>query len=43
MFFGLRVSAEDEEDGVDMAECGLDAYPEFSKSMDAAPSNYPKQ
>jgi len=43
MFFGLRVSAEDEEDGVDMSECGLDAYPEFSKSMDAAPSNYPKQ
>ena len=43
MFFGLRVSAEDEEEGVDMAECGLDAYPEFSKSMDSAPSVYPKK
>ncbi len=43
MFFGLRVSAEDEEDGVDVAECGLEAYPEFSKSMDAAPSVYPKK
>ena len=43
MFFGLRVSAEDEEDGVDVAECGLEAFPEFSKSMDAAPSVYPKK
>ncbi|OEY66467.1 ammonium transporter [Marinobacter sp. X15-166B] len=26
---GLRVSAEDEYDGVDLAECGMEAYPEF--------------
>ncbi len=28
---GLRVSEEDEYDGVDISECGLEAYPEFSK------------
>lgn len=27
--FGLRVSEEDEYTGVDVAECGLEAYPEF--------------
>jgi Amt family ammonium transporter len=27
---GLRVSAEDEYQGVDVSECGLDAYPEFT-------------
>ena len=29
---GLRVSEEDEANGVDMAECGMEAYPEFSSS-----------
>lgn len=27
---GLRVSAEEEYEGVDMSECGMEAYPEFS-------------
>ena len=27
---GLRVSEEEEYSGVDVAECGLEAYPEFS-------------
>ena len=31
MLFGLRVSEEDEYEGVDISECGLEAYPEFSK------------
>ena len=26
---GIRVSSEEEEDGVDLSECGLEAYPEF--------------
>jgi len=26
---GIRVSEEEEEDGVDLTECGLEAYPEF--------------
>lgn len=26
---GIRVSKEEEEDGVDISECGLEAYPEF--------------
>ena len=43
MFFGLRVSSEEEDEGVDISECGLEAYPEFSKSADAAPSVYPKK
>jgi Amt family ammonium transporter len=29
---GIRVSEEDEYEGVDLAECGLEAYPEFSAS-----------
>lgn len=29
---GLRVSEEEEYEGVDIAECGLEAYPEFSKA-----------
>ena len=41
MMFGLRVSADEEEEGVDITECGLEAYPEFSKSLDSAPSVYP--
>lgn len=30
---GLRVSEEEEASGVDIAECGLAAYPEFSKEF----------
>ncbi|OSP54185.1 ammonium transporter [Pseudoruegeria sp. SK021] len=29
--FGIRVSEEDEVNGLDMAELGMEAYPEFSK------------
>ncbi|NOR51081.1 MAG: ammonium transporter [Gammaproteobacteria bacterium] len=29
---GIRVSAEEEYEGVDIGECGLEAYPEFTKS-----------
>ncbi len=32
LIFGLRISAEDEDEGADIAECGLEAYPEFTKS-----------
>lgn len=28
---GIRVSATEEDDGVDVVECGLEAYPEFTK------------
>jgi len=28
---GIRVSEEEEEQGVDVSECGLEAYPEFTK------------
>ncbi len=28
-FMGIRVSDEEEDEGVDFAECGLEAYPEF--------------
>ncbi|PSQ94821.1 MAG: ammonium transporter, partial [Proteobacteria bacterium SW_6_67_9] len=34
---GLRVSPEHEYDGVDVAECGLEAYPEFTASRGIAP------
>jgi Amt family ammonium transporter len=27
---GIRVSAEEEYEGVDIAECGMEAYPEFT-------------
>ncbi|MGF1463161.1 MAG: ammonium transporter [Maricaulaceae bacterium] len=30
--FGIRASQEDEYQGLDIAECGLEAYPEFSVS-----------
>lgn len=30
MIMGLRVSEEDEYEGVDLAECGMEAYPEFT-------------
>src|SRR5690554_2937924 len=28
---GMRVSAQEEDEGVDLAECGLEAYPEFTR------------
>ena len=28
---GLRVEAEEEYNGVDIAECGMEAYPEFTR------------
>ena len=28
---GLRISEEDEYEGADIAECGMEAYPEFTK------------
>jgi Amt family ammonium transporter len=43
IFFGLRVTEEEEVDGVDISECGLEAYPEFSKSSGSKPSVYPEQ
>jgi Amt family ammonium transporter len=30
--FGIRVDAEEEYEGLDIGECGLEAYPEFVKS-----------
>jgi len=30
--FGIRVSEEDEYEGLDVAECGMEAYPEFVSS-----------
>ena len=32
MVFGLRVSDEEEYEGVDLSECGMEAYPEFTKA-----------
>jgi Amt family ammonium transporter len=29
---GIRVSEEEESEGVDLTECGMDAYPEFTKN-----------
>jgi Amt family ammonium transporter len=29
---GIRVTEEEEYEGVDIAECGMEAYPEFNKS-----------
>nr|NIP19011.1 ammonium transporter [Xanthomonadales bacterium]NIX13797.1 ammonium transporter [Xanthomonadales bacterium] len=29
---GIRVDAEEEYEGLDIGECGLEAYPEFVKS-----------
>jgi len=31
LLMGIRVSPEEEFEGVDMSECGMEAYPEFSK------------
>ena len=30
LIFGIRVSEEEEYEGVDIGECGLEAYPEFT-------------
>ena len=30
MIMGVRVSEEDEINGVDISECGVEAYPEFA-------------
>jgi Amt family ammonium transporter len=30
VIMGIRVSEEEEYEGVDLAECGLEAYPEFT-------------
>jgi Amt family ammonium transporter len=32
MVFGIRVSEEEEYEGVDIGECGMEAYPEFTKT-----------
>ncbi len=32
MILGLRVSEEQEYEGVDMSECGMEAYPEFTQA-----------
>jgi hypothetical protein len=42
MFFGLRVTEEEESDGVDISECGLEAYPEFSKAAGAKTFSLPR-
>ncbi|HHC74640.1 MAG TPA: ammonium transporter, partial [Thiothrix sp.] len=31
MVMGIRVSEEEEFEGSDMSECGMEAYPEFTK------------
>ena len=31
MVMGIRVSEEEEYEGVDIAECGMEAYPEFTQ------------
>ena len=33
MIIGIRVSEEEEFAGVDLSECGLEAYPEFVGSQ----------
>jgi Amt family ammonium transporter len=30
---GIRISEEDEYEGMDMADCGIEAYPEFTRTM----------
>jgi Amt family ammonium transporter len=32
MIMGVRVSEEEEYDGVDLSECGMEAYPEFTNA-----------
>ena len=43
MFFVIRVTEEEELDGVDVSVCGLEAYPEFSKAAGSNPSVDPEQ
>ncbi|MFK7888183.1 MAG: ammonium transporter, partial [Gammaproteobacteria bacterium] len=31
---GIRVSEEEEYNGVDLGECGMEAYPEFARSSE---------
>jgi len=31
MVMGIRISAEEEYDGADLTETGIEAYPEFAK------------
>jgi ammonium transporter, Amt family len=38
---GIRVSEEEEYEGVDIAECGMQAYPEFVSGGSAASNGYP--
>lgn len=33
MVMGIRVSEEEEYDGVDLSECGMEAYPEFTNNV----------
>jgi len=33
MVMGLRVSEEEEYDGLDIHESGIEAYPEFAKNL----------
>ena len=30
---GIRVGEEDEYEGMDMADCGIEAYPEFTRTI----------
>lgn len=32
VIFGIRVSEEEEYEGVDLSECGIEAYPEFTRT-----------
>jgi Amt family ammonium transporter len=32
LVIGIRVSEEEEYEGVDLGECGLEAYPEFTSA-----------
>ena len=43
MIIGLRVSEQEEYQGVDLGECGLEAYPEFrsGRETDVAPATMP--
>jgi Amt family ammonium transporter len=31
MIMGIRISEEEEYEGADLTECGMEAYPEFTK------------
>jgi Amt family ammonium transporter len=34
MIIGVRVPEEEEYEGVDIGECGLEAYPEFTRASE---------